>query len=570
MTLSADRSAIAASCGLPSELLDGLGNAAGTGACVVNDQGLVTQVNQATLALLRRTADELVGQDAHDLLHRESDGRPMPRSSCAALGVLGGGQQARSSTAWCTRGDGSLAVMSQMVVPLRDSGALVLLYPTCPPRDADHAGVSAVDAPSELERLALLADTTTQLTSTLDVEEALSRLIRLVVPLLADWVVVDLLTERDEVRRAVVAYHDGETVVRREDLQGPMPPVPQESPMPLSRALRGTGSSLAGPHTYQGPPDAGIAVEQRRLFEATGMRSAIIAPIRGLRAVLGALTLGRSELRRPFEPADLPLLEDITRRTGLALDNARLYQRQRRVAETMQRHLLPTMPRVPGLEMTARYLSAPDASNVGGDWYDSFNLSDQATALVIGDVAGHDLEAAAGMAQLRNMLRAYAWWHQDDPSAIVTRLDQAMNSISDAGMATLVLGRLSQPGPNQWRLEWTNAGHPPPLLVTHDGLASYLTGAHGPLLGLPAARTPERSHATCELPPRSTLLLYTDGLVESRQHGIDHGLERLRQQAAALARRPLADFCDTVLANVRPPENEDDVALLALRVPDRR
>ncbi len=209
---------------------------------------------------------------------------------------------------------------------------------------------------TELDRLTLLAETTTRLTSTLDVDEALHRLAALTVPRLADWAVFDLLTERDEVRRVLVMEHKDGMLVERDDLQGPMPPVPAESPMPLSRALRGAASSLAGPATYQGPPDSGIAVEQQRLFTATGMHSAAIAPIRGLRDVLGALTLGRAQRHDAFTPADLPLLEDLTRRAGLALDNARLYQRQRKVAETMQRHLLPQLPVLPGLEMTARYV----------------------------------------------------------------------------------------------------------------------------------------------------------------------------------------------------------------------
>ncbi len=261
--------------------------------------------------------------------------------------------------------------------------------------------------------------------------------------------------------------------------------------MPLSQALRGVSSTLAGPETYQRPPDSGIAVEQRRLFEATGIHSAVIAPIRSTREVLGALTLGRAETAGDFTPADLPLLEDIARRAGLALDNARLYQRQRKVAETMQNHLLPQMPVVPGLQMTVRYLPAPDASQVGGDWYDAFTLPDAATALAIGDVVGHDLEAAAGMAQLRNMLRAYAWSQQDPPSRIVTRLDEAITPITDVGMATLIFARLTGTDDGRWELSWTNAGHLPPLLVTRDGLAHFLTDGHGILLApAPACHGP--------------------------------------------------------------------------------
>lgn len=433
--------------------------------------------------------------------------------------------------------------------------------------ETDTAPAPAATLLPELERLALLAATTTQLTSTLDVDEALRRLVTLVVPRLADWVIIDLITERDEVWRTVVVESDGVSLTRHDELEGPMPPIPEESPMPLSRALRGVASTLAGPQTYQGAPDSGIAVEQRRLFDATGIHSAAIAPIRSTRAVLGALTLGRAAQPGNYNPADLPLIEDIARRAGLALDNARLYQRQRKVAETMQNHLLPQMPRVPGLQMTVRYLPAPDASQVGGDWYDAFRLSDGSTALAVGDVVGHDLEAAAGMAQVRNMLRAYAWALQEPPSAIVDRLDEAVMHITDVAMATLILAKIQEEDAGRWKLTWTNAGHPPPLLISHDGLAEYLTEGHGILLGTGARRP--RADATALLPPGSTLVLYTDGLIEEPGHTLDEGLNRLRQHAAALAHRPLASFTDQLLRRVRPQANDDDVALLALRAPAR-
>lgn len=332
--------------------------------------------------------------------------------------------------------------------------------------------------------------------------------------------------------------------------------------MPLSRALRGVASSFAGPETYQGPPDSGIAVEQRRLFEVTGMHSAIVVPLRSLHGVMGALTLGRADQPERFTVMDTALLEDIARRAGLALENARLYQRQRKVAETMQRHLLPKLPRSPGRSMTVRYLPAPDASHVGGDWYDAFSLTDGATALAVGDVVGHDLEAAAGMAQLRNMLRAYAVSQQKPPSKIVEWLDQATLGIAEVSMATLVFARMSEHA-GRCELSWTNAGHPPPLLVTREGVARYLTDGHGILLGV----TPEqvRPDATVELPPGATLLLCTDGLIESPARSLDEGMERLRRYAAALARNPLESFTDDLLARARPPDNDDDVALLAVR-----
>ncbi|MFF5955068.1 SpoIIE family protein phosphatase [Streptomyces luteogriseus] len=552
-----------------SVVLAGTLEAIGAGAYVVDEQGCIIAANTRAEQLLGRSTHDLIGHDAHDLLHRGPQGEDLPRTQCAMRQAFHAGRTAQADEDHFARADGTLLPISWLITPYdvggRHAGTLVVFHTP----DHEQAPAPPLDLAaqplSELHRLALLAETTAQLTSTLDVDEALRRLVTLVLPRLADWVVVDLITERDEVWRSVVVHADGDTFTHREDLQGPMPPVPEESPMPLSRALRGVASNLAGPQTYQGAPDSGIAVEQRRLFDATGMHSAAIAPIRSTRAVLGALTLGRDENPAPFTPVDLPLIEDIARRAGLALDNARLYQRQRKVAETMQNHLLPQMPGVSGLQMTVRYLPAPDASQVGGDWYDAFPLSDASTALAIGDVVGHDLEAAAGMAQVRNMLRAYAWSQHEPPSRIVERLDEAIQHITDVDMATTIFARIEPAEDGHWQLSWTNAGHPPPLLISRDGLAEYLTDGHGILLGTQTGT--RRPDATTQLPPGSTLVLYTDGLIEAPRRTLDEGLDRLRQHAAALAHRPLASFTDQLLRRVRPAGNDDDVAVLALRVP---
>ncbi|MFG3547572.1 SpoIIE family protein phosphatase [Streptomyces sp. NPDC047725] len=542
----------------------------GAGAYLVDEQGHILAVNSRAVELLGRRAEDMAGQDAHELLHRGPQGQQMPATRCGMRQAFHARHPAHAEEDYFARADGSVLPISWFLTPYagtgREAHTLVIFHPRKQAPCAEPAPERSAEPMSELERLALLAETTTQVTSTLNVDETLRRLVALVLPRLADWAVIDLITEHEEVWRTSVVHVDEGRLVHREDLEGPMPPVPEESPMPLSRALRGVASALVAPDTYQRTPDSGIAVEQRHLFEVTGIRSAVIVPLRGTREVLGALTLGRADKPGEFSASDLPLIEDIARRAGLALDNARLYQRQRAVAETMQNHLLPQMPRVPGLQMAVRYLPAPDASQVGGDWYDAFTLSDGATALAVGDVVGHDLEAAAGMAQLRNMLRAYAWSQQAPPSRIVERLDEAIMPITDVSMATLVFARVIRTDDGTWELSWTNAGHPPPLLVTRDGLTDYLTDGHSLLLG--TGLSTSRPDATLPLPPGSTLLLYTDGLIEAPGRTLDEGMERLRQHAAALAHRPLPSFADQLLRRVQPP-GLDDVALLALRTPAR-
>ncbi|MGA5251547.1 SpoIIE family protein phosphatase [Streptomyces pseudogriseolus] len=540
-----------------------------TGAYVVDAKGAVVAVNARAEKLLGRPAGDFLGRDAHELLHRSRYGATLPRAQCGMRQAYMAGRTVQSDEEWFERGDGSLVPVSWLVTPCRtDDGAartLVLFHAPHDPEEIRTPGTRFSSPLPELERLALLAETTTQLTATLDVGQALRRLVRLVVPQLADWAVVDLVTERGGVHRSTVVHAEHGDLVRREDLEGPLPPVPEDSLLPLARALRGVSPALAGPFPHAAADSSPLTAEQSRLFAESGIHSAAVAPIRGVREVLGALTLGRAEQSEAFTAHDLPLLEDICRRAGLALDNARLYERQRTVAETMQRHLLPQLPHVPGLEMSARYLAAPDASQVGGDWYDAFVLSDGATALAVGDVVGHDLDAAAGMAQMRNVLRAYAWAQEEPPSAIVARLDRAAARITDVTMATLLFARMSRAEDGRWTLSWTNAGHPPPLLVTRDDEARFLTGGHGLLLGTGLDRP--RPDEETDVPPGATLLFYTDGLIEEPSRSLDEGLELLRAHAAALAEQPPARFTDLVLERTRPAGNDDDVALLTVRVP---
>ncbi|WP_052424018.1 SpoIIE family protein phosphatase [Nonomuraea candida] len=544
------------------------GDLSHAGVYVVDDRGQIVEVSPQAVKLLRRDPPDLLGRDAHDLLHRGRRGEPLPRSRCTMREPLLTGTTSIGEGEWLERGDGSLMEVTWLVTPCGTGQggphAMVIFYETGDVEAAGRGPVFGSSSMSELERLALLAETTATLTSSLDVGETLRHLVRLVVPLLADWVVVDLITEEGGVTRSVVVHHENGVLTHRDDLERAMPPVQRESTMPLSRALRGVTATLVTPADYQQPPDTPVAVIQRELFETSGIESACIAPIRGVREVVGALTLGRSQRARPFTTDDLLLVEDIARRAGLALDNARLYERQRRVAETMQRHLLPRLPTLPGLEMAACYLPAPRASQVGGDWYDAFLLSGGAAGLVIGDVVGHDLDAASGMAQVCNMLRAYAGEQEAPPSAVVDRLDQAVSRMTETTMATAVFA-LVERADGGWRLRWTNAGHPPPLLVGHDGRARFLEEAAGLLLGTGLSSV--REDAVVELPPRSTVLFYTDGLIESPTHPLDEGMDRLLREAATLIDQPVSAYCDRLLTRVRPADNDDDVAMLTVRVP---
>ncbi|SFT79372.1 Bacteriophytochrome (light-regulated signal transduction histidine kinase) [Geodermatophilus amargosae] len=249
-----------------------------------------------------------------------------------------------------------------------------------------------------------------------------------------------------------------------------------------------------------------------------------------------------------------------------------LYARSRsivRAAETLQRSLLTEPPRSESLEMAVRYVPATREAQVGGDWYDVFVQPDGSTMLVIGDVVGHDVQAAACMAQLRGLLRGIAYDSGHSPAQVLARLDAAIDGLGLGAMATVLVGRLEQTDDERaaglTRLRWASAGHLPPLVVGPDGTGTTLTGGRpGMLLGVSPQAV--RADAEVVLERGSTVLLYTDGLVERRAEGFDDGVARLGRALAELRGRPVAEVCDEVLARMVPDGAEDDVALVAVRL----
>ena len=252
------------------------------------------------------------------------------------------------------------------------------------------------------------------------------------------------------------------------------------------------------------------------------------------------------------------LLQLAADRAALAIEQARLYE-QERVAAALQRRLLPAADGAQlGLEVSGRYMPAAGGS-LGGDWYDVFALWGGTIGLAVGDVVGHGIEAAAVMAQLRTALRAYAV-EGHDPAGVVDRVNSLMWQIGPAPMTTLAFLVLD---PAEERFEIVNAGHPPPLILSPTGEASFLELSGGVALGV-GREQPYRAEAH-PLLPGSTVLLYTDGLVERRGESIDAGLERLR--AAAAGAPGVEELCATIVEHIVPDPRTDDVAFIAARVP---
>ncbi|WP_106210098.1 GAF domain-containing SpoIIE family protein phosphatase [Kineococcus rhizosphaerae] len=260
-------------------------------------------------------------------------------------------------------------------------------------------------------------------------------------------------------------------------------------------------------------------------------------------------------------------LRSLASYTTQALQRALLLAERTTAARTLQTSMLTTdLPQVGDLELVARYVPAHAGDQVGGDWYDGILLPDGTTLLVIGDVTGHDITAAAEMGQLRIALRALAVDRDDPPAELLDRLEAVVSSLrADAILASCLVARVEQN--LQARAEgvrtvrWANAGHPPPVLVLADGTARVLAAPPDLLLGVGTGR---RTDHVVDVPAGATLLLYTDGLVERRDDDLDSGIERLRAKASGLASGDLAAGLDELLAQAGGAAG-DDVALLAVR-----
>jgi PAS domain S-box-containing protein len=340
--------------------------------------------------------------------------------------------------------------------------------------------------------------------------------------------------------------------------------LPLDGPLPSSVAARGERVLL---------PDAVAAVRYEGMAEAlelTGTQAWAVLPLRVGERLVGSIAVGWVE-PQPFGEDDLALLEAFAAQCAQALDRLLALQAERegaravqQLSEALQRSLLTQPPEHEHLAFAVRYQPSGQLAQVGGDWYDAFGTSSGATILTVGDVSGHDQTAAAGMGQVRSLLRGMAVDSDDDPAALLGRLDRALTTLALDVLATAVVARLDTRPDGTHRLRWSSAGHLPPLLREPSGHVRLLGGEGSDLmLGVDPAAA--RTEHVVDLEPGATVLLYTDGLVERRDRGIDDGVEHLRH---ALATGPapsegLEELCDAVLA-AAAPDGSDDIAVLLL------
>ncbi|MFD5029052.1 SpoIIE family protein phosphatase [Streptomyces sp. NPDC058405] len=570
------------------DLLPMLFEHAAAGMYAVDGAGLVIACNPWAERVLGYQPGGLIGLDAHLALHPVRGDMANGLSAQQPVqSVVAAGRRVSGDQGVLLRADGAPLAVWWTAAPLprgdhRAQGAVVVFHDTHAERARSerrsdryaHSELAREQAEYDLAEAIWLSELTLALVSTLEAEEGLARLVRLLVPRLADAAMIDLIVDRGRVRRAAWSHHDPDQVPAAL-LEADPPGYGESSTAALAQVLRGGPTQqLTGPFdpqdaplTAAAPPPAAVdALGRATTAMLAGLEAvqALIVPLRLRSSTFGALTLTRGAAGPPFNDADRVLAEEVARRTALGLDNARLHAQQADIAATLQRALLTDLPPVETLELAAHYEPAERTAEVGGDWYDAFRLPGGDLALVVGDVTGHDIQAAARMSELRNMLRALAVDRPEEgPGSILQRLDTAQAHLQLADSATAVLARLHAREDGTWRLSWSTAGHPPPLLVTEDGAARYLTEAHAMLIGLRPHLS--RPTATIELPPGATVLLYTDGLIESRTQDMDTGMTRLRQHTAAQRAEPLDRLCVGLARELG--DTRDDITLIAARIP---
>jgi serine phosphatase RsbU (regulator of sigma subunit) len=414
-------------------------------------------------------------------------------------------------------------------------------------------------------QVALLGEISEAFAGTLDGEEALRRLATQVVPTLGDWVTLETCDSRGVPHRVTVHHRDPDVadLVRAAD---------EILPVPLSQRLgdrrRPDGSVLLADVDAATLTSLFPEAEHRELVRRLGAVSVLVVPLPGRDRLLGSMTLLNGLTSPAFTEQDVAVAGEVGRRAGVALETMGLYAEQRDLAEGLQRSLLsdPVEPR--DGEVVVRYVAAAQEAQVGGDWYDVFVQPDGSTVLVIGDVVGHDTRAAAAMGQLRGLLRGIGYASEAGPAEMLCRLDAAIDGLRISTTATAVVAVLAADADDSGgstRLRWSNAGHPPPLLLV-PGSAPRLLDGHATNLLLGVVADAHRDEHLIDLDEGAVLLLYTDGLVERRGQDLDDGLDQLLSAVGELGDLPLAQLCDELLHRLVPERHDDDVALAAIRL----
>uniref|UniRef100_A0AAU2JX25 protein-serine/threonine phosphatase n=1 Tax=Streptomyces sp. NBC_00049 TaxID=2903617 RepID=A0AAU2JX25_9ACTN len=427
-----------------------------------------------------------------------------------------------------------------------------------------------VEAEAGRRRLALLNEASIRVGSSLDLERTAQELADLAVPRLADAVTVDVLDVLARAEEPGMGLAGGVALRRlgKAPLSGSrvtdiLAPLGRTlifpATAPYTQALAARQPFLIARLDKQAVAAASRHSVKPEQLVALGVHSFVMAPLVARDTVLGVATFYRTRPIGPFGSEDVTLAAELAARAALSIDNARLYHREHETAVILQRSMLPqhiTPP--PGIAVSHRYLPASDVNEVGGDWYDVLPLAGGKAALLIGDVMGHGIGAAAVMGRLSASVRALARLDLS-PVRLLHQLEATLADLSEPMLATF-LYVVCDPATGHCTV--TRAGHPPPALALPDGTVRLIDTPPGVPLGVGGvAFTPTEFEA----PPGSLLVLYTDGLIEARGSDLDERLDELTQLLAD-PQRQLDHICDSLISHLVPAAADDDVALLVARI----
>lgn len=414
------------------------------------------------------------------------------------------------------------------------------------------------------ERLDFLLRAGDLVAATRNADDLLQQVTQLVVPALADYCVAFMPAPEGMLRATMLTDRDpaiAEVLKRLREH-----PFPAEGPLISQTAYTTATSQLASTFDSRCLEWTAAAPEVMSIIHHARPASALAVPLlAGGQQPLGVFVLGRRVPRHRFTEADIAVMEELARRLAAGLANIETFAREHTVAEKLQEALLPAaVPQVEGLDFAVRYLPASDGVHVGGDWYDAFPLRYGRIGLAIGDVAGHGIDSAAIMGQVRSLLRGYAM-DASCPADVLKRTDAAMCQLLPEAVATAFYAVLD---PASGELAYANAGHPPPLRAGPDGDAEFLDGPPGIMLGTGAC--PSFGGVRRRLSPGARLLLYTDGLIEDRQHDIAEGFAALYGAVARRGGASAEQLCQSVhSALLGSAPRADDVCILAVRLLDK-
>jgi serine phosphatase RsbU (regulator of sigma subunit) len=411
----------------------------------------------------------------------------------------------------------------------------------------------------EHQRLSVLDEATAAVAAEIEPRREFIALADSVVPALADACAIYLID------------HEPARIARGDTLQatrlvcvidpalGVTPPAP-EVRLQLAPQRTSAKAVRAGQPVLASGPAASPSGWGEAWLTRLDPHSLVTVPIGGPDAVLAVVKFVAVGNRPPYQDSDIALMRELTKRTATLVGRALRLQRTSEVALALQRGLLSDPPAVEGLEIRVRYRPAGPGMEIGGDWYDACLLPTGGLALTVGDVVGHDLHAASVMGQLRSMVQTLACQPGAAPAAVLSALNRLTTHLQVGEFATVVHGLLTPPtAAGAASFTWTNAGHPPPLLVGPGGPATILRQGASPLLGIPDAHYRQVSTV---LPPGGTLLLYTDGLMEDPARPNSDTIAELAAAAGDQATAELDELCDKLIAAA---PSRDDIALLAVR-----